>query len=207
MIHSIENKFLIYLTNNMKNITFLILIILSVSCGQKTNKQSSKITDSVGKEEKTNIKNITESAINKNKYIGIYEYVYPDNTADLIENHYIVLSKSDSVYSGLYYGTTDEFENAREEHLPGFFVAKMNKLSIIGDTIKFTLNVNNNDFFTKAIDLKITSSEEARKNRYKPWGNYLTIKPKTYIGLIKNSDNFFFKGEQDYLDKKFIRIK
>jgi hypothetical protein len=83
----------------------------------------------------------------------------------------------------------------------------MNKLSIIGDTIKFTLNVNNSDFFTKAINLKITSSEEAREKRYKPCSIWLTIKPKLYIGIIKNSDNFLFKGEQDFLDKNFIRIK
>ena len=53
--------------------------------------------------------------------------------------------------------------------IQAFLVAKMDNLSIIGDTIKFTLHVQNNEIFTKAINLKITSSDEARKKRYKNW--------------------------------------
>ena len=35
----------------------------------------------------------------------------------------------------------------------------------------------------------------------------MTLKPKAYIGFMKNSNTIFFKGEHDFLNKTFNRIK
>ena len=141
------------------------------------------------------------------KYVGIYEYVYPDNTQDFIENHFIVLTKDGNKMSGLYYGTSDEFDEAREGYLPGFFVSSMDNLQINGDTIRFVLNTNNSDFLTKSVDLKNQSTKEAISAGYKNWENKIPTNPKSYVGLIKDSETIFFKGEMEFMTKTFKKKK
>lgn len=176
--------------NDMKNLVIGLFLTL-IACGQNTNqhKQDEKV------------------ASNIDKYIGIYEYVYPDNTQDLTENHFIVLSKNGDKITGFYYGTSDEFDEAREGYLPGFFVSPMDNLQINGDTIRFVLNTNNSDFLTKSVDLKIQSTKEAINAGYKNWENKILTAPKTYIGLIKDSKTIFFKGKMEFLDKTFKKKK
>ncbi|MFH0992685.1 MAG: hypothetical protein V1799_22025 [bacterium] len=141
--------------------------------------------------------------IDVDRYTGIYEYVYRYNSPGLKENHYIVLSRSSNTLAGLYYGTSDEFDESREGYLPGFFVAQMDSLKIHGDTIRFTLKVANSDFLTTAVDLNIKSTTEALKAGYKNWGNKIPTSPKKYAGLIQDSVTIFFKGEKEFLNKTF----
>lgn len=82
---------------------------------------------------------------NLEQYVGIYEFEYPYNTENLNENHYIVLVHKNGVLSGKYYGTSDEFDEAREGYYPGYFVADMNNLRIENDSIYFTINISNKD--------------------------------------------------------------
>ncbi|SRR5574344_666472 len=173
----------------MENFIYGLFLTL-IACGQNPNPQ-----------------NQGDKAVNLDKYVGIYEYVYPYNTQDLIENHFIVLTKQDGKLTGLYYGTSDEFDEAREGYLPGFFVSPMDNLQINGDTISFVLNTSNNDFLTKSVDLKIKSTKEAISSGYMKWDNIISTNPKTYIGLIKDSETIFFKGEMEFLDKTFKKKK
>ena len=172
----------------MKNLV-IGLFLTFIACGQNTNQHKP--------DEKV--------ATNFDKHIGIYEYVYPDNTQNLTENHFIVLTKNGDKINGLYYGTSDEFDEAREGYLPGFFVSPMDNLQINGDTFRFVLNTKNSDFLPKSVDLKIQSTKEAINAGYKNWENNIPTAPKTYIGLIKDSKTIFFKGEQEFMDKTFKR--
>ena len=139
------------------------------------------------------------------EYIGVFEYVNPGNTPELTENHYIVLTKSNDQLTGLYYGTSDEFDGEREGYLPGFFVSPMDDLQINGDTLRFVLNTTNSDFLTQPVDLKIHSTKEAQRSGYKNWDNKIATQPKACVGLIKDSGKIFFRGESDFLNKTFIK--
>jgi hypothetical protein len=170
----------------MRNMILSFLILMS-ACGQNS---SSKNTDT-----------LTQN--NSDNYSGIYEYVYPNNTPDLIENHFIVLTMDGSKLAGFYYGTSDEFDEAREGYLPSFFVAKMEDLKIISDSISFTLNVKNSDLLTQAIDLKYKSTYEALNAGFKNWENKISTLPRNYKGIFKDSKTIFFRGDQEYLNKTF----
>ena len=105
--------------------------------------------------------------------------------------------------TGYYYGTSDEFDEAREGYLPAFFVKKIDNLEIMGDSIRFTLNVNNSDFLTQPVDLKYKSTEDALNSGYKNWENKIPTSPKNYVGVFKDDKTIFFKGEQEFLNKTF----
>ena len=137
------------------------------------------------------------------KFEGTYHYVYPYNTADLIEDHYIVFENNANGTTGRYYGTSDEFEENREEHLPGFFVAEMKDLKTYGDSITFKLILKDDDVFTNPIAIDIHSAKEARQKGFENWeyAKYLTLS-KDYIGIIKG-DSIFFKGSIPLLNKSF----
>ena len=162
-------------------------IFLFYACGQNNSSQN---TDNQIKNKKDN-------------FIGVYEYIYPDNMPDLIENHYIVIDTFHNQLTGYYYGTSDEFDEAREGYLPAFFVSKMQNLKIMNDTIYFTLIVNNDDFLTKPVALEFKSTNDALKAGYKNWGNSITTEPKYYKGAIKNSSTIVFDEEDEFLIKIF----
>ena len=116
---------------------------------------------------------------------GIYEYVYKYNTKTLKENHYIKISKTSGKSIGYYYGTSDDFDNAREGYLPGFYSQKMINLQIKGNKISFEIKPKK--FFNKAI----TPIKE--KNTNSDWD----IK-------IKHIETRYYYGE--YREKK-LNIK
>lgn len=146
------------------------------------------------------------SQSNDNTLSGTYRYEYPDNTPTLNENHYIVLEQSrQGGLTGMYYGTTDEFDEAREGYYPGFFVARMDSLRIDKDTITFVIKVSSSDFFKRPVSLQIKTPMEAHKKKLQVWDERkLTATSKRYKGLISKKE-LFFKGESSHLDKKFIQ--
>ena len=139
----------------------------------------------------------TSTAATEPKYAGIYEYKYPYASAPgLSENHYIVLSEKDGKTSGFYYGTSDDFDEAREGYDASFFVAPMNQLKINGNKIEFVLNVTEKDMLTKPVDLKITSTKKALEAGYKISGNMIRKNERAYNGLISDKEKtIFFKEE------------
>jgi hypothetical protein len=169
----------------MRNFILGIVIILAALCQNCAQKTADKQNG------------------NMDKYCGTYEYIYPHNTPDLIENNYIVLSKEDNQLTGLYYGTSDEFDHAREMYLPGFFVTPLKNILISGDSISFTLYVENKDFFQKPVDLKFKTANDARNNGYKKWIQSLDFEPKNYLGIF-NKEGIVFK---DGLDDKVFKLK
>jgi hypothetical protein len=185
----------------IKNALFLVVIVFA-ACNQQTN-QSGNSTDSTTLQASSDL-NQTNAVNNQDKYSGTYEYIYLGNTKDLIENHYIVIEKSGAGYSGLYYGTTDEFDQAREGYYPGFFVAPMNNLDIDGETIKFTLSIENENVYDKPVDLIIKSNEQAKKAGYKKWIQSMNFEPKTYIADYKEN---IITVEGMYDEKIFKKIK
>ncbi len=134
-----------------------------------------------------------------NSITGLYEYVYEYNTEDLIENHYINLFTLDGIILGIYYGTSDDFDNAREGYMPGFFKSYMHNLKITDSSIYFTLTVFPSDFYKKAI----TPYKSPKKN--KNWNKQILYAEKEYFGEILHDK--FVISSNDIKKRIFIKRK
>lgn len=118
----------------MRLIFSILTLLLICSCEQKA-------------------KNNSSAGSKTDKIVGTYHYVYPHNTPDLIEDHFIILTRSGKSIAGRYYGTRDEFDQNREGYYPGFFVATMNNIVLTDNSISFNLSIDTSEIFTRAIPL------------------------------------------------------
>jgi len=153
------------------------------------------------------VQTFTACSKESDKYSGIYEYKAPYDAS--YENQYIVLTEKGGKVTGFYYGTSDEFDDVREGYYAGYFVAQMNDLKITGDSIEFVLKVENSDFLTKLIDLKITSTQEAIKAGNENWHVYFSPEENKYVGHISaDKKTIIIKGDKPWLDDKtFVKTE
>lgn len=112
---------------------------------------------------------------------GIYEYVYEHNTKDLIENHYLEFRNENGKIEGTYYGTSDDFDEAREGYLPGFFSARMKNLVVQGPSISFEIEITDADMFNEPV------TPTNRTGKHTPWGVGVGYTIRAYHGRIKGS--------------------
>lgn len=112
---------------------------------------------------------------------GTYEYRYPHNTADLVENHYIVLDTSSGELRGWYYGTSDDFDAGREGYRPGFFVAQMEALHVGEGRITFEL-ATPTVLFTTPVPLHQRADPAAAGGTLTRWTFPLTGARRRYAG-------------------------
>lgn len=121
-----------------------------------------------------------------NEYIGIYRHEHEHNTDTLIEDHYIVLDIIDEELVGRYYGTSDEFDEAREGYYPGFFVLDMQNLVIDRGHISFSLVLKENETFEFPVDIEYKSSSEISLESNPLWINSHMQGERTYEGTIEH---------------------
>jgi hypothetical protein len=96
--------------------------------------------------DKTLANEVVDSVIARHRVM--YKYAYPHNTRTLIEDHYIVIDTIGGTARGWYYGTTDDFDDAREGYQPGFYVAPMRDLRFGRGTIAFSVKLDPEQIFT-----------------------------------------------------------
>jgi|GEM_PF-2307464 len=150
----------------MKHFKLILILIVSISCS--SNQHDKKVGETVIRDSEDTVQLIllTDTVhvfFNQTEDIqgdkvdlylnGIYEYVYPYNTDNLIENHYIAFKKTGEIVEGWYYGTSDEFDEAREGYLPGFFVSKISGLKTSGDSLFFKVSTGYNKCYSNAFPI------------------------------------------------------
>lgn len=126
---------------------------------------------------------------------GVYEYVYEHNTEDMVENHYLEFKNN----KAFYYGTSDDFDEAREGYYPGFFVAQIENLVLNENIISFNLKVSDSIFYKQPF----TPLYQANGNE--PWENGIRYDFRNYQGKVKGDTiTIITKG---FDPRKFIKKK
>jgi hypothetical protein len=161
-----------------------LCIILLSACTAAGNDRQINSEKPISEE---NTSNIT-SAADFSNYAGVYKYDYEYDTEDLAEDHYIVLELADDKLLGRYYGTSDDFDEAREGYYPGFYVSDMNALAVKGSNISFSIKPDEGDMFSKPVQLEYRSSKEIPKDENPVWVN------SHIIGEASSSERHF-EGE------------
>lgn len=135
-------------------------------------------------------------------YTGVFKYSYEYVTETLNEDHYIVIEAIEGQLVGRYYGTSDEFDEAREGYHPGYFVLDMQELSVDGNTIEFSLVLGSDMTYTYPIDLRITGHEDVDLVENPHWSNSHMTGEKLYLGLIEKNRLIL---NTEYGERTFIR--
>jgi hypothetical protein len=135
-------------------------------------------------------------------YPRVYEYTYEYNTPTLIENHYIVLDSAGGSIRGWYFGTTDDFDAAREGYLPGFFVTDMEDLRVSSDSIAFTLRPR--ELFGSPVPLRYRDSGEIPRDSLPRWTGPTLEPVKGYSGTI-TADRISLETARN--DRVFLRLE
>ncbi len=131
---------------------------------------------------------------------GTYEYIYPHSTSELKENHYMVLKGTNNTLTGIYYGTTDEFDKGREGYPPGFFKAEMKDVAFRGETIRFSITIPPESIFDKPITPYDTPINP------KPWINRQR-NPSVVKYVLRKSGDDFVKDEGALGLRKYVKKK
>lgn len=139
-----------------------------------------------------------------------YYYKYELDEHSRMDDNIIELCyDGDSVVKGYFWGTSDEFDEAREGYYPGFIVLPMEDLKVCTDSIFFVLDSRGKDYFSNCIDVSIHSCEEAKEKGYHPWlQDYdFFYDSVSYKGTIdKDTIILIDKSKyQYYVPKKFVR--
>jgi hypothetical protein len=124
---------------------------------------------------------------------GTYCFDYEGDTPELTEDHYIVIEMTDDKFSGYYYGTSDDFDPAREGYFPGFYVTQMSDLNVDISTIRFSIKLYPKDLFSSPVELQYKRSEDIPSSENSKWINGQIFDEKNgsmlvYEGKIEGQD-------------------
>jgi hypothetical protein len=199
----------------------ILLFSLLISCSlNRTREQNSALgnehdsLDSANANKTSTQASKAEVQEEKNLHLqGIYRYAYAHNTSDLNENHFIAFITRDDLVEGWYYGTSDEFDEAREAYLPGFFVSRIENLRTKGDSLFFEVTTGYNKCFKNPIaigevnHLEILESNEiwndytedhVLRYRAKLSGLTMQVAFKEETRKYEKETNYFFMGINNF---------
>ncbi len=160
------------------NLFCLIVLVVLSSCkqGESTRRNTQELSASPEKPLVKSSENTLEDLV------GLWKFTYP-YSGSLIEDHYMKIGQEGTGLSGAYYGTTDDFDRAREGYLPGFFRADMQDISFNNDTLSFRLEIREDELYQEPIPLTLNSGISYGGEK---WEYGISFKEKEYKGIYKN---------------------
>ena len=161
------------------NLSFSLVVLFSVLSGcQSASEKQMEVAEERIKEYLEDQEKMAKKPI---ELAGIWKFEDVYASEELQEHHYMVLEDQGDSLIGRYYGTTDDFDDAREGYFPGFFVATMKNLLISNDSLKFTLSIDRDELFAKPVPLTLNENDSIGLAK---WDYGVTYIQRDYAGLI-----------------------
>ena len=176
-----------------EHILFALLIMSSLSCTGNAS---------------THSHTPTSSEIDSIAYYYYYSN-YP--SYDCEDNIIEFLYKNGEVVDGYFWGTSDEFRDAREGFYPGFFVLRLEQISNKKDSIVFTLDSRKTQYLSGPVNIRHHSSDEALKHGNHPWrqNDKFFQDSVRYCGTFQKGNLVLHKDKSNFphiKDRLFVRI-
>lgn len=120
----------------------------------------------------TQISEVGESTpkLDSMKYY-IFQEEYDECSTSILELSY----KDGKVATGFFWGTSDEFSEAREGYYPGFFVFPMENIQNHGDGFSFVLDSRKTQFLSGPIKVTFHSTADALKQGGHLWMQWAKV--------------------------------
>lgn len=97
-------------------------------------------------------------------------YLYEAPYGQTAENNFIELRfENGKVHDGYFWGTSDEFVDAREGYYPGFAVWQMKDIQSEGGALSFLIDSRGVDYSSGPVSTDIHQMTEAFEKGYHPW--------------------------------------
>lgn len=101
----------------------------------------------------------------------IFQEEYDECSTSILELSY----KDGKVATGYFWGTSDEFSEAREGYYPGFFVLPMENIQNHGDGFSFVLDSRKTQFLSGPIKVTFHSTADALKKGGHLWMQWAKV--------------------------------
>lgn len=141
-----------------------------------------------------------------------YYYYYSNYPLHDCEDNIIEFSyKNGEIVDGYFWGTSDEFRDAREGFYPGFFVLRLEQISNKKDSIVFTLDSRKTQYLSGPVNIRHHSSDEALKHGYHHWrqNDKFFQDSVRYCGTFQKGNLVLHKDKSNFphiKDRLFVRI-
>ncbi|MBR6285758.1 MAG: hypothetical protein IKR18_02035 [Bacteroidaceae bacterium] len=86
-----------------------------------------------------------------------------------MDDKILVVVNEGKKYRCFYYGTSDDFMDAREGFLPGFIALEASELKLDGDAISFHLNSTDCNFYSQPVETDLRNERDIIRAGYKLW--------------------------------------
>src|SRR5688572_5727348 len=163
------------------------------------NISAAKYYAAVEKTDITIASGVVDSIVDRHRLM--YRYTYPYNTDGLKEDHYIVIDTIDGAKQGWYYGTTDDFDRAREGYKPGFYVAAMQKLQLTPTSISFALTIDPANVFTQPVYHTVRNPRDFKATK---WSTVRVAGTRSFNGAMAG-DSIVIRV--DRMSRVFRRVR
>lgn len=132
----------------------------------------------------------------KEELAGLYKYAYAAE-AEQNESHYILLEYQQGHWSGIYCGSSDDFDEAREGYLPGYFCSSMDELQLSPNSLSFVVHPKH--FYNKPL------KPQQKPNKHSLWE--VSLDPD----LSRSYQGSYVKGQWQVhspglFSRKFIKL-